>query len=199
MVRFQRALLRLFCYALLVIGLACGQSARPPLGPAFATDPLSAEADAALDHPAWGTDEPDNTPKAAAAFDVADATTDRFWQLPSGQNCVTTVLYRICRVTAYCDRGITSAGTRSGVGQCAAPAYVPLGSLVYIPALGRSFVVTDRTHERFRRSTVDIFVSSAAQCRQFGRRYLECEISVPAKRSHWPYQVASTTPRGSWH
>ncbi len=89
-------------------------------------------------------------------------------------------IYRVCRVTAYCDRGTTAAGTQSGVGQCAAPADIPLGSKVYIPELGRTFVVTDRTHQRFRRSTVDIFVPSKELCRRFGRNYLECEFTVPA-------------------
>lgn len=87
-------------------------------------------------------------------------------------------IYRICRVTAYCDRGTTAAGVPSGLGQCAAPEDIPFGSIVYIPALDQRFVVTDRTHRRFRRSTVDLFIPSAARCRQFGRHYLECEILI---------------------
>lgn len=89
-----------------------------------------------------------------------------------------TTLYRICRITAYCDRGTTASGVQSGVGQCAAPGYIPLGSKVHIPALGRTFVVTDRTHRRFRRSTVDIFIPSRQECLEFGRRYLECEFTM---------------------
>ena len=88
-------------------------------------------------------------------------------------------LYRMCRVTAYCDRGQTASGVQSGVGQCAAPADIPFGAEIYIPALGRTFVVTDRTHERFRRSTVDIFLPGKAECWKFGRQYLECEITSP--------------------
>lgn len=91
-----------------------------------------------------------------------------------------TRLYRICRVTAYCDRGTTACGVQSGVGQCAAPGYVPFGSQVYIAALGRTFVVTDRTHRRFRHNTVDIFLPSREQCLTFGRRYLKCEFTIPA-------------------
>lgn len=87
-------------------------------------------------------------------------------------------LLRICRVTAYCDRGTTAAGVPSGVGQCAAPSYIPFGSRIHIPALGRTFVVTDRTHRRFRNSTVDIFMPSKEDCRRFGRRFLECEIVI---------------------
>ena len=89
------------------------------------------------------------------------------------------LIQRVCRVTAYCDRGITASGIPSGVGQCAAPGDIPLGSTVYIPDLDRTFVVTDRTHRRFRRSTVDIFIPTKKDCRQFGRRFLECEFTVP--------------------
>lgn len=83
---------------------------------------------------------------------------------------------RVCRVTAYCDRGTTAAGVQSGLGQCAAPGDIPFGTLVYIPALDRTFVVTDRTHRRFRRSTVDLFLPSCDDCIQFGRNFLECEF-----------------------
>ena len=84
-------------------------------------------------------------------------------------------LRRIHRVTAYCDRGITAAGLWSGAGQCAAPADIPFGSVIYVPSLDRSFVVTDRTAKRFRESTVDIFISDRDACLDFGLNYLECE------------------------
>lgn len=92
-------------------------------------------------------------------------------------------LSRVCRVTAYCDRGTTAAGVPSGVGQCAAPGYIPLGSKVYIPALDQTFIVTDRTHKRFRNSTVDLFIPAKSQCRQFGCQFLECEFTIPAARA----------------
>lgn len=87
---------------------------------------------------------------------------------------------RVYRVTAYCDRGITASGVPSGSGQCAAPAGIPFGSKVHIPALGRTFVVTDRTHRRFRHNTVDIFIPSESDCLEFGRSYLKCEITPPS-------------------
>jgi len=90
-------------------------------------------------------------------------------------------VYRVYRVTAYCDRGLTAAGVRSGVGQCAAPASIPFGARVYIPALDRTFIVTDRTAKRFRHNTVDLFIPDRAQCLKFGRCYLECEITLPAQ------------------
>lgn len=87
--------------------------------------------------------------------------------------------FRICRVTAYRDRGITAAGIPSGIGQCAAPADIPFGSIIRIPALNRSFIVTDRTHKRFRHNTVDLFMPDRNECLEFGVNFLECEIFVP--------------------
>lgn len=85
---------------------------------------------------------------------------------------------RVCRVTAYCDSGVTASGKWTRVGHCAAPADIPLGSTVYIPALNRSFLVTDRTAKRFRSSTVDIFMPSRGACLKFGRKYLRCEFTI---------------------
>ena len=85
----------------------------------------------------------------------------------------------ICNLSAHASRDTRTAGVPAGLGQCAAPADIPFGSKIYIPALGETFVVTDRTHERFRRSTVDLFMPSKAQCRNFGCQYLECEITPP--------------------
>jgi 3D (Asp-Asp-Asp) domain-containing protein len=90
-----------------------------------------------------------------------------------------STLHRVYRVTAYSDRGITASGRPVGWGQCAAPANIPFGAKVFIPALGRTFVVTDRTHPRFRHNTVDIFLGSDPVCHRFGCRYLECEITLP--------------------
>jgi 3D (Asp-Asp-Asp) domain-containing protein len=95
------------------------------------------------------------------------------------------VVYRVYRVTAYCDRGVTAAGVPSGLGQCAAPAGIPFGSRIYIPALGRSFVVTDRTARRFRHNTVDLFIPNKSECKRFGRRYLECEIAAPVEAARY--------------
>lgn len=98
------------------------------------------------------------------------------------QPAQTQKVYRICRVTAYCDRGTTACGVQSGVGQCAAPGDIPFGTTVYIPELNRTFVVTDRTHKRFRNSTVDIFIPAKSACKRFGCRYLPCEFTLPAER-----------------
>lgn len=86
---------------------------------------------------------------------------------------------RVFRVTAYCDIGITASGVPSGAGQCAAPADIPFGSRIYVPELDATFVVTDRTHKRFRHNTVDLFIPSKSRCLEFGRHYLECVILPP--------------------
>jgi 3D (Asp-Asp-Asp) domain-containing protein len=116
--------------------------------------------------PAPSESAPSVTDQSGAYFDA----TTRLWYEERR--------FRICRVTAYCDRGTTAAGVPSGLGQCAAPGDVPLGSKVYIPALDRTFIVTDRTHRRFRNSTVDLFIPSRAECREFGRKFLECEFHI---------------------
>lgn len=95
-----------------------------------------------------------------------------------GDGVADRIIVRRQRVTAYCDRGITAAGVPSGVGQCAAPADIPLGSLCYIPALKRYFVVTDRTHKRFRSNTVDLFMPAEATCDRFGVKQLTCEFII---------------------
>jgi len=92
---------------------------------------------------------------------------------------------RICRVTAYCDRGTTAAGIPSGVGQCAGPADLPFGTEIHIPALNRTYIVTDRTARRFRHNTVDLFIPDREDCLEFGLNYLECEIRLPVVRPRY--------------
>jgi|GEM_PF-6600751 len=102
--------------------------------------------------------------------------------------------YRIYRVTAYCDRGLTAAGVASGEGQCAAPADIPFGSRIYIPELDQTFIVTDRTAKRFRHNTVDLFIAERRDCIQFGRQYLECEITFPADKIRYGSPVLRIAP-----
>lgn len=90
-------------------------------------------------------------------------------------------LVRHLRITAYADRGLTAAGVPSGVGQCAAPADIPFGALIYIPELQRTFVVTDRTAQRFRRNTIDIFIADRSECLRFGRHYLDVLVYLPQR------------------
>ena len=154
MVAAYGPLARALCLALLTIGLLKGQ-AEPPAAEAT---PAESAIEVVIEAP--------------ESEDVDDAGVDAAGAQP---------LARDVRVTAYCDRGLTASGRRVGVGQCAAPPSIPFGSKVYIPALGRSFVVTDRTHPRFRHNTVDIFIPSENRCRDFGRHYLKCEFTVATR------------------
>lgn len=130
---------------------------------------------------------------------VNAAASDRDEVASSGHSLSAEPIARVCRVTAYCDEGLTAAGTFSGVGQCAAPEDIPFGTIVYIPELERSFIVTDRTHKRFRQNTVDIFIPTEEACRAFGRNYLECEFYLPAREWRRPKSPdtysASASPR----
>lgn len=103
------------------------------------------------------------------------------WVVNSPRSASSETIHRVCRVTAYCDRGLTAAGTLAGKGQCAAPEDIPFGTEVYIPALNKTFVVTDRTHKRFRQNTVDLFMPVKEECKKFGRNYLECEFRLPGQ------------------
>lgn len=142
--------------------------------------PVTAENDFVAELPPAGG--PGSVKEASAWRDEASVPVV---SVPRGSACWSSgeprKLCRVCRVTAYCDHGLTAAGTRAGVGQCAAPEDIPFGTKVYIPALKRSFIVTDRTHPRFRRNTVDIFLPAESMCQKFGQRYLECEFILPAK------------------
>ncbi len=134
--------------------------------------------------------EPESPAIAEAIVSNIDRPTES-WQaslagVASGQDPNGPDVLRVCRVTAYCDQGTTASGVPSGLGQCAAPADIPFGSQVYIPALGKTFVVTDRTHRRFRRSTVDLFIPTKRQCLQFGRQFLECEFTLSKPASSAP-------------
>ena len=124
------------------------------------------------------------TERWLVAADIADSDRDDAILRPAkrsdrdGDGVADRIIVRRHRVTAYCDRGLTAAGVPSGVGQCAAPADIPLGSLCYIPELKRYFVVTDRTHQRFRHNTVDLFMPVEAKCDQFGVKRLTCEFII---------------------
>ena len=132
---------------------------------------------------------PQPTPSAAdTAAASSDADAQIVWESPQSES--QPMIYRVCRVTAYCDRGLTAAGTLAGVGQCAAPEDIPFGTEVYIPELDRTFVVTDRTHKRFRQNTVDIFIPAKTDCLEFGRNYLECHFRLPATEWRRPSKPA---------
>jgi 3D (Asp-Asp-Asp) domain-containing protein len=174
------ALVGLSCTAFLTLGRAEAESALPQteVQPAAGVARWGAGSlDLALQPPPLSPSDSDTAMPAAPETGAArnDAKAGRA-QAPAARK---STLSRRLRVTAYCDRGITACGQLSGIGQCAAPADIPFGARVYVPKLRRSFVVTDRTHQRFRHNTVDIFMSEQDDCMEFGRKYLNCEITLP--------------------
>ena len=170
MVAAYGPLVRALCLALLTIGLLKGQ-AEPPAAEAT---PAESAIEVVIEAPE--SEDVDDAGVDAAGAQPLARDVPRHHEPPRLEP-----IRRVCRVTAYCDRGLTASGRRVGVGQCAAPPSIPFGSKVYIPALGRSFVVTDRTHPRFRHNTVDIFIPSENRCRDFGRHYLKCEFTVATR------------------
>lgn len=164
---------RLACCALVVLG-ALGMTPRSSRNLSIVRDYLPVRGE----HSARGALEAESHNSSAA--ESGRSVRDEHVALTVEGFRASHRIRRVCRVTAYCDRGLTASGVPSGLGQCAAPADIPFGSLVYIPQLDRTFVVTDRTHERFRHNTVDLFMPERSTCLQFGRNYLECEFHIIA-------------------
>ncbi len=169
---------RLVCSLIVLAGFFGEQGASVETAPGPVAGAWIAPALSVTPEPTATANPPDST-----GADVPRAVITSDPPPPAGATNV--VLRRVYRVTAYCDRGTTAAGVPSGVGQCAAPADIPFGAEIYIPALDRTFIVTDRTAKRFRFNTVDLFIPSKTQCKRFGRRYLECEITLPAVTPHY--------------
>ena len=143
--------------------------------------PAPAESPAAVVEPLesmFAAAEPD-TLVAEAEFPPEEGRAEPQVTRPVAVRANPPVVRRVYRVTAYCIRGTTASGVEVRVGQCAAPPDIPFGSRIYVPALRRTLIVTDRTAEQFRHNTVDVFIPRYKACRVFGRRDLECEITLP--------------------
>lgn len=90
---------------------------------------------------------------------------------------VLAVFWQVLNCSAYCHSGNpTASGAWPKVGMAAAD-HLPFGSLVTLPD-GRVLVVMDRFGGNYR-DRLDIFMSSKAECWQFGRRWLRCMIHTP--------------------
>ena len=76
-------------------------------------------------------------------------------------------------------RGVTASGVlvQEGV-TIAAPPDVPFGSKIYIPALNRTFTVTDRGGA-IREDRLDLFMKSREKAIAFGKQRLEVVITRP--------------------
>jgi|SRR5579863_1413687 len=86
--------------------------------------------------------------------------------------------YRV-RATAFCEHGITAAGTRSRSGTLAAdPALFPIGTLLRVRNAGPysgTYQVTD-TGRKVRGLHIDLRLPSLAIARRFGRRVVWVQV-----------------------
>ncbi|HEY8911011.1 MAG TPA: 3D domain-containing protein [Desulfosporosinus sp.] len=90
---------------------------------------------------------------------------------------------RMMRVTAYtgCDKGmngknVTANGEKALEGQTlAADPSIPFGTQIYIPALGKTFTVTDRGGA-ITGNRLDMYMDSQIDALEFGNRELEVRI-----------------------
>ena len=137
MVAAYGPLARALCLALLTIGLLKGQ-AEPPAAEAT---PAESAIEVVIEAPE--SEDVDDAGVDAAGAQPLARDVPRHHEPPRLEP-----IRRVCRVTAYCDRGLTASGRRVGVGQCAAPPSIPFGSKVYIPALGR--VSPSESRQSFR-------------------------------------------------
>ena len=87
------------------------------------------------------------------------------------------VIWQTLNVSAYCHTGNrTASGVWPQVGMAAAD-HLPFGSKVTLPD-GRILTITDRFGGGYC-DRLDIFMSSEAECWEFGRRWLKCRIETP--------------------
>jgi len=90
---------------------------------------------------------------------------------------------RVMRITAYTKngkgmngKGITTNGQRTIEGHTiAAPESIPFGTQINIPALGKTFTVTDRGGA-IKGNRLDLFMESRKDAMEFGIREMEVFI-----------------------
>jgi len=83
--------------------------------------------------------------------------------------------------STYCHTGNpTASGVMPQVGHCAVDKingqWIPFGTRIYTED-GRTLVVTDRFGGSYN-NRMDIFMATESECREFGRRWLECRIEM---------------------
>ena len=86
------------------------------------------------------------------------------------------------QATAYCHTGNpTASGVMPAVGQCAVDKingqWIPFGTRITLPN-GRVLTVTDRFGGNYN-NRLDIFLPTEAECWNFGRQWLKCEVELP--------------------
>jgi 3D (Asp-Asp-Asp) domain-containing protein len=82
--------------------------------------------------------------------------------------------------TAYCDRGLTKSGVPAQPGIVAAdPRHLPLGTRLHVETPGQpyagNYTVLD-TGSKIKGRKLDIFISSCAKAKRFGRRLVKVRI-----------------------
>lgn len=80
------------------------------------------------------------------------------------------------RVYAYCLQGRTASGYYAQPGTIAAPVYIPLGTVLYIPGYGYG-VVRDRMGAAHPHD-FDVWFASCAQARQWGIQWTTITITT---------------------
>ena len=82
--------------------------------------------------------------------------------------------------SAYCDKGITASGEYVREGICAVDKingeWVKFGTKIILPD-GRVLIVKDRFGGGYD-GHLDIWMPTEAECWEFGRRELTCEIQI---------------------
>ena len=82
--------------------------------------------------------------------------------------------------TAYCDRGLTKSGVPAQPGIVAAdPRHLPLGTKLHVDTPGQpyagNYTVLD-TGSKIKGHKLDIFISSCAKAKRFGKRLVKVRI-----------------------
>jgi 3D (Asp-Asp-Asp) domain-containing protein len=76
---------------------------------------------------------------------------------------------------SYTGGGTTAMGTRARVGEIAVdPSVIPLGSRVYIEGFGVRYA--EDTGGNIKGNTIDIYMNTMAECRNWGVRYVTIYI-----------------------
>lgn len=94
-----------------------------------------------------------------------------------------TIEHRVMRITAYTAKdkgmnglGITASGEKAIEGvTVAAPPDIPFGTQIYVPALDKTYIVTDRGGA-IKGNRLDLFIEDRKRALEFGVKDLEVLI-----------------------
>lgn len=87
---------------------------------------------------------------------------------------ILAIVWQLLNVSAYCETGNpTASGVWPVVGTTCAADHLPFGTAVTIN--GHRYIVQDRFGSGYT-DRLDLFMSSEAECWNFGRQWLMCEV-----------------------